>query len=188
MPNLNTFAKTIVEYSCSVKSGENVLILAEGRVEDLGDGHVAEVQGRKRLAIGAQRLVGARRAEYILDPQGLSAQQVGHQGHAVAIARNHVQDRLHAFASHQRRGGQSRHAHVIAIVADPRGVNLAFQPPGDVAHGARVGPLRRTQLGHQERFSRINTLLQYGCRCAHEPDSLPARKDTASAFARVIAG
>ena len=30
MPNLNTFAKTIVEYSCSVKSGENVLILAEG--------------------------------------------------------------------------------------------------------------------------------------------------------------
>ncbi|MEN6636774.1 MAG: aminopeptidase [Clostridiaceae bacterium] len=30
MPNLNTFAKTIVDYSCSVQPGENVLILAEG--------------------------------------------------------------------------------------------------------------------------------------------------------------
>ena len=30
MPDLNMFAKTIIEYSCSVQAGENVLILAEG--------------------------------------------------------------------------------------------------------------------------------------------------------------
>ena len=120
-------------------------------LEQLDRVDVEHVLGR---AERPERLVRAAGAQQVADAQGLGPQGIGDQGDAVAVAGDHVQDRLDALGGHQRGGGQGRHRHPVAIVADAQGVDLAGQAAGQLPHRARVGPLRRRDFRQQERFAR----------------------------------